>query len=68
MKHLQFNLPSFKFLHTAEWINSSIWFIHGTLIGITTLGQNEPGSNGNEGLLLILQSSRTGESPSNSLV
>ena len=30
----------------------------------TTLDQSEPGSNGNEGVLYIPQSSRTGASPS----
>ena len=45
--------------------NSSIWPIYRTLSGATTLGQNEPGSDGNEGLLCIPQSSSiTGASPS----
>ena len=47
---------------------SSIWSINGTLIGITTLGQSGPGSNGNEWVLHIPQSSKTGASPSNGLV
>ena len=33
-----------------------------------TLGQSGPGSNGNEGVLLIPQGSRTGASPSDGLV
>ena len=39
-----------------------------TLTGTTTLGQSGPGSNGNEGVLRIPQSSRTGASPSHGLV
>ena len=38
-------------------------FIDGTLTGATTLGQSGPGSNGNEGVLHIPQSSITGTSP-----
>ena len=41
----------------------------GTLSSATTLGQSVPGSNGNEGVLCIPQSSSiTGTSPSDSLV
>ena len=36
---------------------SSIWPIDRTLSGATTVGQSEPGSDGNEGVLCILQSS-----------
>ena len=44
---------------------SSIWAIDRTLSGATILGQSEPRSNGNEGVLHILQSSSiTGTSPS----
>ena len=40
-----------------------------TLSGATTLGQSEPGSNGNEGVLCIPQiSSFTGTSPSVCLI
>ena len=47
---------------------SSIWPIDRTLSGVTTMGQGEPGSNGNEGLLRIFQSSSiTGTSPSDCL-
>ena len=38
------------------------WAIDGTIEGITTSGQSEPGSNGNEEVLHIPQSSRTGTS------
>ena len=38
----------------------------GPLTGTTTLSQIEPGSNDNEGVLHILQSSRTGASTSDS--
>ena len=40
--------------------NNSIWLIDGTLTGATTPGQSGPASNDNEGVLHILQSSRTG--------
>ena len=45
--------------------NFSIWPIDGTLSGATTPAQSGPGSNGNEGVLCIPQSScNTGASPS----
>ena len=48
---------------------SSIWPIDRTLSGATTLGQSGPGSDGNEGVLHIPQSSNiTGASPSDFLV
>ena len=48
--------------------NSSIWPIVRTLSGATTKGQCGPGSNSNEGVLLIPQSSSiTGTSSSDSL-
>ena len=44
---------------------SSIWPIDRTLSGATTLGKSWPGSDGNEGILHIPQSSGiTGVSPS----
>ena len=49
--------------------NSSIWSIDRTLSSATTPGQSGPGSNGNEGILRILQSSSITEaSPSDCLV
>ena len=49
--------------------NSSIWPIDRTLSGATTLGQSGPGSNDNEGVLCILQSSSiTGVSQSDCLM
>ena len=39
-----------------------------TLTGTTIAGQCGPGSNGNEGVLHIPQSSKTGASPSDSLM
>ena len=49
--------------------NSSIWPRHGTLLGATTPGQNEPKSDCNKGVLRIPQSSSiTGTSPSDCLV
>ena len=41
----------------------SIYPIDGTLTGATTPGQSGPGSNGNEGVLHIPQSSIIGTSP-----
>ena len=35
--------------------NSTIWPIDRSLLGIATLSQSGPGSNGNEGVLLIPQ-------------
>ena len=44
---------------------SSIWSIDRTLSGATTPGQSEPGSDGNDRVFCILQSSNiTGTSPS----
>ena len=49
--------------------NSSIWPIDRTLTGATTLSQSGPGSDGNEGVLCIPQSSSiTGASMSDCLV
>ena len=41
-------------------MNSSLWPIDWTLTGTATLSKSGPGSNGNEGVLYIPQSSRTG--------
>ena len=48
--------------------NSSIWSKDRTQSGTTTPSQNEPGSNGNKGVLHITQSSRVGASTSDGLV
>ena len=48
---------------------NTIWSIDRTLSSATTLGQSVPGSDGNEGVLHIPQSSGiTGTSPSDCLV
>ena len=48
---------------------SSIYPIDRALSGATTPGQSGPGSDGNEGVLRVLQSSSiTGTSPSDCLV
>ena len=48
---------------------SSNWPIDRTLLGATTLGQSGPGSDGNEGVLCIPQSSSIiSTSPSDCLV
>ena len=52
-------LNSFKY---SKWLNSFIWLTDGLLTGTNTLGQSEPGSNGNDGVLHIPQSSKTGDS------
>ena len=41
-----------------KWLNSPIWPIDRTLTGTTTQGQIGHGSNGNEDVLYIPQSSR----------
>ena len=46
-------------------IKISIWPIDDTLTGTTTPGQSGHGSRGNEQVLHVSQSSRTGASPSN---
>ena len=43
-------------------LSCSIWLLDKTLSDATTLGQNEPGSHGNEGVLHIPQISKTGAS------
>ena len=45
-------------------IKQFFWSIDRTLIGTTTPCQSGPGSNADEGLLHILQNSKTGASPS----
>ena len=45
-----------------------IWPLHRTLSGVITLGQSEPGSNGNEVLLNIPQISKAVASPSSGLM
>ena len=49
----QFYFKKFNLLcvFTIQMSNSSIQPIDRTLSGATTLGQNEPGSNGSEGVL-----------------
>ena len=44
-------------------LNRSVWPIDGTLSGVTTLGQSGAGSNGNEGIVCIPQSSSITEAP-----
>ena len=44
------------------FLNGFIWLIDWTLTGSITTGQSEPGSNGNEGVLHILQISRNAAS------
>ena len=48
--------------------NGSIWLIDRTQSGTTNPGQSWPGSNGNEGILLISQSSKAEASPSDCFV
>ena len=53
-------LNGFKY---NKWLNSPILYLTGT----TTLGQSQPGSNGNERVLYMLPNSRTKASLSDSL-
>ena len=48
--------------------NSFIWPIDKALLDATTLGQSGPGSDGNERVLHIPQSSKTGALPSDCLM
>ena len=49
--------------------NSSIWPVHTTLSGTTTLGQGGPGIDGNKGILSVPQNSNiTGASTSDCLM
>ena len=49
-------------------VNSYVWSIDGILTSTTTLSQSESGSNDNEGVLHIPQSSKIEASPSDDLV
>ena len=51
---IYFHTDEFKY---GKWLNISIWPLDRILTGSTTLGQSRPGSNGNEGVLYIPQSS-----------
>ena len=65
----QFSVALVICLHSFLVSNSSIWSIDRTLSGATTLGQSGPGSNVNEVVLHIPQSSSIiGSSPSDCLV
>ena len=70
--HLQLNVKTVLFQTIQLNIStqfSSIWPMDSTLLAATTLGQNGPGSHGNEGILHIPQSSSITEaSPLNCLV
>ena len=48
--------------------NNSIWPIDRTLSGAATLGNNGPENNGNDGVLHIPQTSKTGASSSDGLM
>ena len=51
-----------------SWINQQFYLTHHkTLSGTIITHQSEPGSNVNEGVIPILQSSRIGASPSDAL-
>ena len=50
------------------FVLSSVWPIDRILLGATTLGQSRQGSNGNEGVLYIPQSSKTGALLSDGLI
>ena len=61
-------MPQLNGFQCHKWLKNSICPIDGTLKGTTSLGQSGPGSNGNEGVHNIPQSSRIRASPSDSLV
>ena len=66
IKH-QIKFQTIQFIKSTQF--SSIWPINRTLSSVTTPGQSAPGSNGNEGVLHIPQSSSiTRTSPSDCLV
>ena len=58
----------FSISHLFEHIICFIWPIDRTLSGTTTPSQSGPGSNGNEGVLHVLQISKAGASPSDGLM
>ena len=70
--HKQLNVKTVLFQTIQFSISTqfnSIWPIDRTLSGATTPGLSGPGSDGNEGMLCILQSSSiTGTTPSDCLV
>ena len=57
-----------KWFKVQQMITQFYWPIDGTLTGTTTPGQSGPGSNCNEGVFYIPQSSRIGASSSDNLV
>ena len=62
--YTQLNIKQFytkQFSLECVQSNSSIWSIDETLSGATTLGQSGPGSDGNEGVACITQSSSIAE-------
>ena len=62
-------ISDISILHSVYLSNSSIWPIDRNLSGASTLGQNRPGSDGNEGIPHIPQSSSiTGVLPSDFLM
>ena len=65
INHFFSQLNAFKY---SKWLKCSIWPIDGTLTVTNTEGQRGPMINGNEGVLCVPQSSRTGTSSSYSLV
>ena len=65
--HQQFNLTPVICLDTIKCLNSSIWPMDGILTDNTISGENGPGSNGNEGVFSIAQSSKTGVSSSDAV-
>ena len=55
-------------MHTVKLSNSFIRLLDGTLLGTTTAGQSETGSNGNERVAHIPQSFSAGASTSDGLM
>ena len=64
IQHYSFVCTQLNGFKYSKWLNSSIWPIDGALTGTSTAGQSELGSNGNEDVFHIPQTSKTGASPS----
>ena len=54
--YIKSNIP----VEYIKKINGSIWQKYGTLIGTSTSGQSGPESNGNKGVIFLIEISRIG--------
>ena len=67
IQHKQFDLASVICSHTVELLNNSVCSIVAILTVTTSSCHSETGSNGNEEVLHISQSSKTETSPSDTV-